>query len=286
MKSKIIILAGFLFLNSCSFLQKPEIAVTPNQLTGKKIHFVELDDTHKKTFNFNKVWSASYKTRFRPYHKFTSYPHTILGIYEPMDQDDEYLVIKNRKGEQYKMVFNSINEQLPPLPSYLLSEGVLNEAKSMIGKTIWLNNTRDGKGFFTHSGYSFPRFDPVTVVDIYPFQNQHVGYPVWLKIKSRFGDFGHVRYNGEDDKIGIQDHYYTTEPLPKSWGKKMIQKVLRKEVELGMTDRQVRISLGNPDELNVTSSRYGIGEQWIYGTEMGKRVYYQFEYGKLTFINK
>ena len=155
MKSNIIILAGFLFLNSCSFLQKPEIAVTPNQLTGKKIHFVELDDTHKKTFNFNKVWSASYKTRFRPYHKFTSYPHTILGIYEPMDQDDEYLVIKNRKGEQYKMVFNSINEQLPSLPSYLLSEDVLTEAKSMIGKTIWLNNTRDEKGFFTNSNCAF-----------------------------------------------------------------------------------------------------------------------------------
>ena len=53
-----------------------------------------------------------------------------------------------------------------------------------------------------------------------------------------------------------------------------------------MTERQIRISIGNPDELNHTSSRHGVAEQWVYGTEMGKRVYYQFENGKLTFINK
>ena len=51
-----------------------------------------------------------------------------------------------------------------------------------------------------------------------------------------------------------------------------------------MTDRQLRISIGNPDEINTTSSRHGIGEQWIYNTRSGK-IYYQFEYGRLTYIN-
>ena len=62
--------------------------------------------------------------------------------------------------------------------------------------------------------------------------------------------------------------------------------ILNKEIEIGMTERQVRISIGNPDELNHTSSRHGMAEQWVYGVEMGEKVYYQFENGKLTFINK
>jgi hypothetical protein len=74
--------------------------------------------------------------------------------------------------------------------------------------------------------------------------------------------------------------------LPREWGKEMTDKVLNKEIEIGMTERQVRISIGNPDELNHTSSRHGMAEQWVYGVEMGKKVYYQFENGKLTFINK
>jgi len=55
-----------------------------------------------------------------------------------------------------------------------------------------------------------------------------------------------VRYNGEEGRVGTPDHYYTSEPLPSSWGKKMIRKVLAQKIELGMTDRQVRISIGNP----------------------------------------
>ena len=52
-----------------------------------------------------------------------------------------------------------------------------------------------------------------------------------------------------------------------------------------MEDRQVRISIGNPDEVNTTSSRHGVGEQWIYIDIKGNKTYYQFEYGKLTYIS-
>jgi hypothetical protein len=107
-----------------------------------------------------------------------------------------------------------------------------------------------------------------------------------LKVKSRFGDIAQVRYNGEEGRVGVQDHYYTSNPLPKVWGKTMIQKVLRNKVEIEMTERQVRVSIGNPDEINHTSSRHGMSEQWVYGTELGKKIYYQFEYGKLMFINR
>ena len=52
-----------------------------------------------------------------------------------------------------------------------------------------------------------------------------------------------------------------------------------------MKDRQVRISIGNPSFVNTTSSRHGIGKQWVYLDHKGEKTYYQFENGKLTYIN-
>ena len=51
-----------------------------------------------------------------------------------------------------------------------------------------------------------------------------------------------------------------------------------------MSKKQVRISQGNPDIINNTSSRHGIGEQWIYGDILGGKTYLYFEYGGLSFI--
>ena len=73
--------------------------------------------------------------------------------------------------------------------------------------------------------------------------------------------------------------------MPNSWGKETIRKILDGKIEIGMTDRQVRISIGNPDEVNFTSSRHGVGEQWIYRDVDGKGIFYQFEYGILTYVN-
>ena len=184
------------------------------------------------------------------------------------------------------MVLNIQDFENNAIPSYFLFEETLLEAKTMIGKTIWLNNTFDRKGFYTFSDYNFARFEPVKVIDVFSFQNIDYDYPIWFTVKTIIGDEAFVRYNGAEGRIGIQDHYYTSEPLPSFWGKITIRKVLDKKIELGMTDRQVRISIGNPDEINSTSSRHGIGEQWIYRDVNGKDIFYQFEYGKLTYVNK
>ena len=284
MPSKITIIIAALFISACSYFQKPEIHVSPNPWTGGKIYFVDLDDKYKKTASFNQVWSKLYKKRFRPYHKFQNKPYTIVGTHETWK--NEFLIIEDEKDRRYKMLFNFDEDETAEFPSYILFDDALNEAKAMIGKTIWLNNTWDFKGFYSFADYDFKRFESVTVLDVHPYQNRDHDYPVWLKIKAKNGLEGFVRYNGDERCVGIQDHYYTSDPLPDEWGKKMIDKVLKKEIELGMTQRQIRISIGNPDELNHTSSRHGVAEQWVYGTEMGKRVYYQFENGKLTFINK
>jgi len=280
---KFYLLLSLLFFGCFSF-KDSEIILSPMDLTGKKIYFVPLSDNHKKSMNFNRVWSRITNKRFYPYWRLLNKTYTILGLYETWDHD--YLIIEDNKGKRFKIEFDKQFGLSPDMPSYILFEEIRKDAQSLIGKTIWLNDTWDEKGFFTESDYSFPRFDPVKVIDIYLFQNRDYDYPVWLKIKSKFGDIAHVRYNGNEGRVGIQDHYYLSEPLPKAWGKDLIKKVLDKKVETGMNERQVRISIGNPDEVNYTSSRHGMSEQWIYFSNNKSKTYYQFEYDLLTFINK
>tara|TARA_B110000438_G_scaffold63705_2_gene64229 strand:- start:5574 stop:6455 length:882 start_codon:yes stop_codon:yes gene_type:complete len=277
-----LLIAAFI-VGSCASFQQPDIIVESNIWSGDIIYFVDLDDKYKQTRSFNRVWSKLGARSFRPYHKFKNKPHTIIGTYETFDKD--FLIIEDQKSRRYKMEFSFDKGNMSSLPSYILFENIFRKARSMVGETIWLNNTYDPKGFYTFSDYSFPRFEPVTVVDVFKYQNNDFDHPIWLKVKTDSGAEAFLRYNGEEGRIGIQDHYYTSEPLPRSWGKKRIQTVLDQKIELGMTDRQLRISIGNPDEINTTSSRHGIGEQWIYKSR-GSKIYYQFEYGRLTYINE
>ncbi|MBT5781823.1 MAG: hypothetical protein HOI03_01520, partial [Candidatus Marinimicrobia bacterium] len=59
-----------------------------------------------------------------------------------------------------------------------------------------------------------------------------------------------------------------------------------KKIEVGMSERECRISIGNPAIINNTASRHGIGKQYVYKKNNGKNIYYQFEYGKLVHINE
>ena len=284
MINKIYTLTVVIILSGCSFFQTPEIYVRPNSWSGKKIIFVDLDDKYKRTASFNRVWSILASNKFRPYHKFQNRDYTIVGTYETWEND--FLVIEDEKDQRYKMLFNFSDEEIPTFPSYILFNDLLKETKSMVGQTIWLNNTLDFRGFYSFADYDFKRFEAVTVMDIHPFQNRNYDYPIWLKIQAKNGLDGFVRFNGDEERVGIQDHYYTTDPLPKEWGKDRLTQIKQNKIELGMSQRQVRLSIGNPDELNHTSSRHGVAEQWVYGKEMGNRVYYQFSNGNLMFINR
>ena len=277
--SLIIIFIGY----SCSFFNRPNFPVEQYELSGLKVVFTELDDSYKRSKNFNKIWSKIHKNRYRPYFRFAGKSYFIVGILNKYKQS--FLIIKNENGKQYKMELSKEQIQQKILPSYLLAEDIEKKAQGMIGKIIWLNNTLDPKSFFNLSDSRFNRFDQVLVLDTFPYQNSNSDYPVWLKVESKLKGIGFVRYNGQEGRVGIQDHYYVSNPLPKSWGKQMVKKILNKKVEVGMKDRQVRMSIGNPSFINTTSSRHGIGEQWVYLDQEGYKTYYQFENGKLTYIN-
>ena len=275
----IIILFGY----SCSFFNRPNFHVERYEFSGLRVVFADLEDSYKRSKNFNKIWSKIHKNRYKPYFRFAGKSYIVDGILNKYKQS--FLILKDENGNQFKMELNQVEIQQKILPSYLLTEDIEKKAQGMIGKTIWLNNTYDSKSFFNLSDSRFSRFDKVLVLDTFPYQNSNSDYPVWLKVESKLKGIGFVRYNGHEGRVGVQDHYYVSDPLPRSWGKQMVKKILNKKVEVGMEGRQVRISIGNPSFVNTTSSRHGIGEQWVYLDQKGYKTYYQFENGKLTYIN-
>ena len=160
------------------------------------------------------------------------------------------------------------------------------KAKDLINGFIWLNFIDNKNTFFTKSENKFSRFNKVKVLDIMKFQNSDTKLPLWLLIEGIGGYQGYLRYDQSFNNVGYQDHYFVEDPLSEEWDKKTISLIRSGQSILGMTKRQVRISIGNPEIINHTSSRHGISEQWVYKFENSNKQYYQFEGGKLTFINK
>tara|TARA_Y100000591_G_scaffold302041_1_gene296768 strand:- start:610 stop:1467 length:858 start_codon:yes stop_codon:yes gene_type:complete len=274
----------FFFHFNCTIFIKDEILLEENYLSGKIIYFSELDEQYKRDNSFNRSWTKLYSKRFKPYYRFQNKEYVVKGYYSYMNES--YIVIENRKGNQYKKKVKSIMDSIVTLPSYIYLKETKDQAEKLIGKSIWLNYTNDKTNFYTLSNYDFKRFEKVNVLGIIDFQNDKNDYPLWLKVKSETGEVGYVRFNGEQGKTGYKDHYYIMNPLPKEWGNRLIKTIVQGKIELGMTKKQVRITIGNPNKINTTSSRHGISEQWIYRNINGKNIFYQFDYEKLTYVSK
>ena len=277
-------LALSLFLSqSCAFFNKTTLEISKNQWSGLYITFADIDENYKRESGIDTHWKKMNKQSARPYYKFLDKSYFIEGTY--YNERKEYLVIKDSNGKLYKTDMKNFNKQ--SMPNYLVTDDMMIKTAKMIGDTIWLNNTLDYENFFTKTGYNFNRFEPVVINGIYLFQNKETDFPIWFKISSTAGYEGFVRFNGEDkNKTGEKDHYFTYNPLPKNWKKDIVSKVLDRKVHLGMTTQQVKVSIGNPDKINSTSSRHGNSEQWIYKNGKKENVYFQFENHKLIYVNE
>jgi len=117
--------------------------------------------------------------------------------------------------------------------------------------------------------------------------------PVRFILKTPFGKVGYIDVNmsGSNESYKYRDDFsfnnwfLTYDPKlkykysPAMW--KLIQKGY---VRLGMTSQQVKLSIGDPDDVNTSMYSSGTHEQWIYGKDSDK-TYYYFENGILTAQN-
>ena len=131
-------------------------------------------------------------------------------------------------------------------------------------------------------GRDFEKFERVKVVGVKIYQNSKVDIPVWLKIEVRNQYNSYVRFHDKFRFKSRQNNYFIENPIKYEWGKEIIKKIIKGKIDFGMTHDQVRLSLGNPDVINQTSSRHGVSQQWIFGKSLDKKRYLTFENGKLS----
>jgi len=237
---------------------------------------------YKKTKNFNKVWMDYFSNKYLPHYRLQNKYFTIAGT--KIEYKNSFLVIKDENGKLIKKKIEL--DQNITWPSYIVSEIDINDAKKCIGDFIWLNDVSDFENFYSLNNYTFSKFEPVRVIDLSFIQNNEIGFPIWMEVESNQGATGFVRYSGDEGRVGFKDHYFKNNPLPASTDKKVIRNILNQQVILGMSERECRIAIGNPSKINNTSSRHGIGKQYIYKKNNGNKIYFQFEYGKLVNINE
>ena len=273
-----------LLFSSCLFLNREKLVLEKNLLSGSKVSFAPLDIEYMRTKNFNKVWSKLHSDRFYPYRKFLNKEFVIQG--QSIIDERNYIIIEDHKNKSFKSAFKFDSVGSIFSSSYILFNDDYVKAKDLINKFIWLNYLNDENIFFTYDTKKFSRFQKVKVIDVMKFQNSDKKLPLWLIIEGIVGDKGFLRYDRSVNNIGYQDHYFIENPLSEEWDEKTISHIRSGKSTLGMTKRQVRVSIGNPEIINNTSSRHGISEQWVYNIENSKKQFYQFEGGKLIFINK
>ena len=272
----ILIFLYFVFI-SCFNLEFKKKDIISNQWQGQKIGLAKLGKDYISQNSFNRMFSKFSSSRFLPYYKFIDKEFIIIGSYKLNKKN--YLIIEDKKQRVFKLHLKK-----SVLPSFIFFEETLENAKKLIGEPIWLNDVLNQDNFISNFPKGFRPFQNVHVKDVVSFQNSDIGHPIWLKVLANNGYDAIVRYNFHGGRAGTKDHYFKFDPLPKSWGNKVNKKIKNRKADVGMTSRQVQIALGYPEKIINTSSRHGVSEQWMYLLK-NKKIYYQFEYDTLIYIN-
>tara|TARA_Y100001970_G_C14144421_1_gene809033 strand:+ start:586 stop:1452 length:867 start_codon:yes stop_codon:yes gene_type:complete len=271
----------FQFL-SCILINKNNSnhLIVENKWSGETVFFSDVSSEILKQKNINKGWTRLKKNKSIPYFKLKKREGKVLGNY--YNNQKEYLVIQLKNGKKYKWKKNYWELSDKAFPSHLSRLKIQNEANKMVGQFIWLNIIDSDTAFINNTNLQFSKFNKKKVISTRIYQNGGRDWPNWLEIYSGNEGGVFVKYNGKEKIAGRQNYYFTHNPLPKIWGKEIIKKIMSGQIEYGMKDQQVRISIGNPNMINNTSSRHSVSEQWIYGKTVGKKKFLLFEYGKLV----
>ena len=273
---------SLLLFTSCFGIKVQKDDIIYNGWSGKSIRIANLEDSYKKKHRFNKIFSRFSSKNFIPYYKFIDKTYKIVGTYNLGDEN--YLIIKDKNGKHFKVYQKIKNYTKDTVPNFIVFEETFENVKQLIDTKIWLNNVWDQENFISKFPNAFYTFQSVEVKNVICFQNSDIGNPIWLKVLTENGEDAIVRYNQQGERVGIKDHYFTYDPLSSDWGVKIHENIKNRKADIGMSSKQVLTAIGYPDEINSTSSRHGVSEQWIYFVS-NKKIYYQFEYDKLVYIN-
>ncbi len=276
----LIILLALLTATSCTYFNKlsTQYTIYESQYTNKDIIFADISKVLIKEKKINENWSKLHSNQSIPYFKLKNSSGKILG--NSLVNHDKYLVVKLYNNKKIKWKYDYGKDDF--LPSHIALYDDVKKAKKYIGNEIWLNNIFADSIFMDELGRDFEKFERVKVVGVKIYQNSKVDIPVWLKIEVRNQYNSYIRFHDKFRFKSRQNNYFIENPIKYEWGKEIIKKIIKGKIDFGMTHDQVRLSLGNPDVINQTSSRHGVSQQWIFGKSLDKKRYLTFENGKLS----
>ena len=276
-------LFGFLILMlSChSMIIKVERnGITNNSYTNKIINFSRVTNDIQKNSKINKNWSRFRKNRIVTYINLQGKRGKVLGDY--IIDNHNYLIIELDNNKLYKWKKEKWEINNNHLPDFIYLHEDLKKAKKLIGNYIWLNRKIYGEFPFENMYNRKNQYKKVKVIGSEIYGNGNEDVPIWLKINIDNNYFSYVRYN-RFKLFGQQNHYFEQLPINQKWNNNSIKNIYNNIVTKGMSKKQVRLSVGNPNLINNTSSKHGVGEQWIYNNHKYFKSLY-FEFDKLAFI--
>lgn len=270
----------FLTLSSCFKYNSSNIKslIIETQFSGDRIVFADLSKDLLNQEIINKNWSRMSSKKSMSYFRLRNKSGKIKGDF--IHNAERYLIVQTDDGKLFKWKYNPMATK--SLPSHLAASSVINEAKLFIGKNIWLNEIHSDSIFINNSEKRFKKFDKAMVLGIKVFQNSKIDMPIWLEIETNNEHNAFIRYNGNFKTKLRQNNYYNENPLKKEWPKTIIENLKKKKIEYGMSFEQVRVSIGNPEIINNTSSVNGVSQQWVYGKNLDEKKYLLFKNGKLV----
>ena len=198
-------------------------------------------------------------------------------------------IFQDSLGNRYTTkAYNNQFSDLAPLRD-------LNEAaKLYLHQYLWLKerslSTYD-EGTDEYGSIPVDKLTRVKVEDIVVGTEEQK--PVRFILKTSTGKIGYIDVNMSGSNQSYQyrkfysfySSFWTFDPkLRYKYSSSIWNLIAKSDVRLGMTAQQVKMSLGEPDNVNYSTYKSGSHEQWVYGEDSSK-TYYYFENGILTAQN-
>ena len=134
--------------------------------------------------------------------------------------------------------------------------------------------------YISRSESKLERFESYTIVKIEKCEDSNNRYNIEFENKKNSERTLVTAFLNESLEFSLLEEKCSTEDYKKLYPKVKNWKAIKDgRVKIGMTAQEVRLSWGNPKDINVSEGIWGVHEQWVYEDE-----YVYFENGKVSAI--
>ena len=135
--------------------------------------------------------------------------------------------------------------------------------------------------------YPEQSLDSFSLTPFDDYQNYYLGYQTYKqkrieeeKLEKIAQEEQYEREKLEQEEIWKRKQAEKYARLTKKYGKNIAKEIIEGYVRIGWTKEMCIESWGEPNEINKTTNKYSVSEQWVYGS--GSYLY--FDNGRLTTI--